>query len=354
LKNRSRLARSLLALLVVGCGANGTEPGAPPDSAVDEAYLADPGGPLPETMAELGLYPKPGDFARVHRRALPYEPAYPLWSNGSAKQRYLVLPDGATIDTSMSDGWTFPVGTLFLKTFSYPSAGDEGGELRPVETRAIRQGDDGWEYAVYLWDEAAESATLLDLKKVVPVPVVLDGASFEHEVPTKLQCRMCHESELGTVIGFRGIQLGAVPAAGGQSELARLASLGVFTDEPGSEPEHIQHDEPVTREVLGYLQGNCVHCHNGGEGSSTAFDLRHDVALENLVARDTEGEVLSGVRVVPGDPEASVVYLTLDRRTEEGEILPMPPVGVQRADAQALELFRGWIESLAPAEDQSG
>jgi hypothetical protein len=235
-----------------------------------------------------------------------------------------------------------------LKTFSYPVP-DASGTLRPVETRAIRLGEEGFEYAVYLWDEAAEDATLLDLKKSVEVEVEVDGEAFTHEVPSKLECRMCHESELGTVIGFRELQLGATPGDGRASELQRLAKLGVFASEPPSEPERIEHDDPATQSVLGYLQGNCVHCHSGGEGSSTAFDMRHDVALENLIGRETEGEVISGVRVVPGDPASSVVYLTLDRETEEGVVLPMPPVGVQRADVQALALFRDWIESL-PAE----
>jgi hypothetical protein len=349
--NPSRLVGPLVSVfVVVGCGAKGSDPEAPPEvEAVDASYLASPGGPLPETMAELGLYPKPGDLGRVHPRALPYEPAYPLWSNGSEKQRFLVLPDGAGVDASESDAWSFPLGTLFLKTFSYPPPGDASGKLRPLETRVIRSGEDGFEYAVYLWDEAGESASLIDLKNKTLVPVELDGEAFEHEVPSKLQCRMCHESKLGTIIGFREIQLGALPASGGETELEKLARRSVFTSELAAEPERIEHDDPLTLEVLGYLQGNCVHCHNGGEGSSTAFDMRHDVALENLISRDSEGELLSGIRVVPGDPEASLVYLTLDRRSEEGEILPMPPVGVQREDARALELFRSWIEAL-PAE----
>ncbi|HEY3494979.1 MAG TPA: hypothetical protein VGK73_09850, partial [Polyangiaceae bacterium] len=279
-----------------------------------------------------------------HPRALAYEPGYPLWSNGSDKRRYLVLPPGEIAESDEAGAFRFPVGTLFLKTFSYPAP--DGGE-RPIETRVLQNAEDGWQYAVYAWDESG-GASLIDLARSTKVEVELDGERFEHVVPSKLDCRKCHESGLGSVLGFREIQLGA--ARDGTNELARLHERGVFGAGASFDPERIEHADPVTEAVLGYLQGNCVHCHNGG-APPAAFDMQHGVALENLIGKDTQGELLSGVRVVPADPEASVVFLTLARRTDVDGILPMPPVGVQRTDASAVELFRGWIENLAPLEN---
>jgi hypothetical protein len=335
----------LASLLIGGCTSAAPSDRTPPPEQRELTFLDDPSGPLPETLAELGLYPDPLDLERAHPRALAYEPGYPLWSNGSHKRRYLVLPPGTSAESGEPGAFGFPVGTLFLKTFSYPAP--DGGAERPIETRVLSNGEDGWQYAVYLWDDAGGASTI-DLARSTKVEVELDGERFEHVVPSKLDCRKCHESGLGPVIGFREIQLGADRE--GTSELSRLAELGVFGDEASFEPERIEHEDPVALAVLGYLQGNCVHCHNGG-APPAAFDMRHDVAFENLIGKETQGELLSGTRVVPGDPESSVVYLTLGRRTEIEGILPMPPVGVQRTDTSAVDLFRGWIANLTPLEN---
>lgn len=340
----------LVSLLLGACAPTDTKGDARPASSVtppddrEPTFLDDPTGALPETIAELGLYPDPLDHARSHPRAIPYEPGYPLWSNGSRKARFLVLPPDTRVALGDEGAFRFPPGTLLLKTFSYPAPGSNGDETyRPVETRVLQNTEEGWLYAVYAWDEAGEQASLLDITRSTRVAVEIDGESFEHVVPSKLDCRKCHESGMGPVLGFRELQLGV--EADGASELTRLAERDVFEEPPNPEPERIEHDDPVTQDVLGYLQGNCVHCHNGGP-SPAAFDMRHAVALENLIGRDTQGELLSGVRIVPGDPESSVVFLTLARRTDVDGILPMPPVGVQRTDVNAVELFRGWIENL--------
>ena len=73
-------------------------------------------GPLPKRLSELGLYPEPQTRSTFHARAVYYEPRYPLWSNGSEKQRFVVLPRETSVDTA-SASWEFPVGTTFFKTF---------------------------------------------------------------------------------------------------------------------------------------------------------------------------------------------------------------------------------------------
>ena len=100
-------------------------------------------------------------------RAFYYEPKHPLWSNGLDKSRFMILPKGAKIDTSVRDAWTFPVGTLFVKTFSYR---DPGGKVIPIETRLIRRvADTGevfeqWTFDVYEWDAGATGAKLIDIQ----------------------------------------------------------------------------------------------------------------------------------------------------------------------------------------------
>jgi hypothetical protein len=323
------------------CGS--AEPAEKPAGARDPVYLDAPGGELPATMRELGLYTEPGRFEGVHPSAVAFRPSLELWSNGSTKRRYMVLPSGQTVNNAERGQWDFASGTLFFKTFFYPGS---TGELMPVETRVLRRTEQGYDYAVYAWDTEAADAERLALDRTVPVPVQVDGEAFEHVVPAKLDCRKCHESQAVSVIGFDELRLNVPLEPGLPTQLEALAARGLLRAPLPDEPETIQHPDELTASVLGYLHGNCAHCHNGGSGPSSAFDMRHQVALENLVNRETEGDALSGIRVVPGKPEQSALYLAFTRDESIPNIQPMPPVGVQRVDRAALDMLARFITSL--------
>jgi hypothetical protein len=322
-----------------GAGA-GSEAGA--GAGGSSSFLdGDLDGPLPTRLSELGLYPDPEVRSTFHARAVYYEPGYPLWSNGSAKQRFIALPRGASVDTS-SASWEFPVGTLFLKTFSYPDGSN--GE-RAIETRVLRRTDESYEFAVYRWNEEQTDADLLDGKKSIPVEVEIDGERFEHEIPSTLQCRSCHESQDARVIGFDALRLNHALEGATETQLVALSDRGVLSELPDEAPV-IEADDATTREALGYLQGNCVHCHNGSDGPASAFDLHYPVALENLIGVETTSELFGGLRVSPGDPEGSALYRGIAGDVEGGDAQPMPPVGVQRIDPDAVTLFYDWILAL--------
>lgn len=351
MSRRALAARVLLATAnacwLCACGG---EPSGPSGSAVFLDHLS---GELPESIAELGLYADPSERGQVHPRAERYSPAQPLWSSGSEKDRYIVVPEGAAVDSSDGQAWSFPVGTLLLKTFSYPDAEQPSG-LRVIETRVLRREAEEFSYAVYLWSEDGSSATLVDLSRSHAVPVELEGERFDHVVPTRLDCRKCHESQVVPVLGFDELGLNApldpVSSESASSEstptqLEALLQAGLLSQAPPSPAQAVTHDDPETARVLSYLEGNCTHCHNGGDRASAAFDLRHPVALANLIDQETQGKALSGVRVVSGQPDQSALWLALSRADIEG-IQPMPPVGVDRVDQAALELFESWIARL--------
>ena len=337
---------AILVAASFACGAHPGEP-APEAGALSERL----GAELPDTLAELGLFPDLAQLDRTDPSAIGYETAFPLWSNGSVKRRHLALPRGARIGTSDAAAWQFPIGTAFFKTFSYPDARALSGE-RPVETRVLRLGQGGYDYATYVWDESGESATLADPARPLRIAVELQGEHFEHVVPARLDCRKCHESQPASVLGFDELGLNHFPAGAAATELERLLEAQVLDGAPLA-PDHVDAPDALSREVLGYLEGNCTHCHNGGERASAAFDLRHPVAFEQLIDRETESEALSGLRVASGEPQASALYLALSRAAVDS-IQPMPPVGVERVDAQGLDLFRRWIEGLPSAAKESG
>jgi hypothetical protein len=114
-------------------------------------------------------------------------------------------------------------------------------------------------------------------------------------------------------------------------------------------PAQIVHADPRTRDVLGYLHGNCAHCHNASDNAMSKLDLDYRCALDNVIGKETEGSGQApGVRVVPGAPEQSILYLSMTAESDELEQQPMPPIGVQRRDATAIALIHDWIADLAP------
>jgi hypothetical protein len=324
---RGLLTVGLLTNLLIACG----------EPLSDSSLIDGPTAALPALLSETGLFPDMGDPSDAHARAIEYAPQYPLWSNGSQKLRHVVLPEGARIDAS-DDEWSFPEGTLFFKTFAFEDD-DASDGLRYVETRVLRRLDDGWEPAAYLWRDDRSDADLLEGRTATEVPVTYDGEEFLHGVPSKRQCRTCHESARVGVLGFTGLQLND------GEQLPRLRELDVFQADM-SEPDAIDSDDEW---LLGYVTGNCVHCHNGwADGANSSFRLDHEVFLDNTLDRETESSASGiGTRIVPGDAAQSVLYLAFTAQDNGTGVEEMPPLGVQLRDAEMAERLRQWIDGLA-------
>lgn len=91
------------------------------------------------------------------------------------------------------------------------------------------------------------------------------------------------------------------------------------------------------------FQAQCVACH--GSGGIAALDLATDPhgALVSVESSQFPG----AVRVVPGDPDASLLYLKMTGN--QGDLGgPMPPTGP--VDAATADLVRSWIAAGAPSD----
>jgi hypothetical protein len=82
--------------------------------------------------------------------------------------------------------------------------------------------------------------------------------------------------------------------------------------------------------VRGYLAANCAHCHNPS-GTCPVFDARIDTPLAQTGLCS---------RIVPGDPDASLLYQLVSSRPG------MPPIGTLQPDPQFVDLVRRWITQL--------
>ena len=173
--------------------------------------------------------------------------------------------------------------------------------------------------------------------------VSVDGTGLEHRVPSTLQCLQCHESGISPVLGFSELQLNSAAVERGD----QLASVADLLSEPPQQAAGVLEPKGRARQVVGYLQGNCAHCHNGGSGPSASFDLRAEVALKNTVGVPTQSSASApGIRIQPGKPLESVLYLAMSAQGSDDEAKIMPPVGVELADAAFIDELRLFIEEL--------
>lgn len=308
--------------------------------------------PLPAHLSETGLYVE-GSGTQVDPRNLSFSPQYPLWSDGAVKRRWIYLPPGTAIDASRPDAWEFPRGTRLWKEFA-----QEGR----VETRFIERLPDGaWRYATYIWNDQGTDATLAPANGAV----VRGG----YVVPAEFDCRACHEGAAAPVLGFSALQLSSdrdplAPHADPRTDvdLQVLIARGLLKNLPPalvSTPPRIEASSRVERAALGYLHGNCAHCHNDN-GSPVPVDL----TLAQSVASGRAGAervlrsmIDAGGRfrphgasaaarlVTPGNPETSVLIGRVRSRNPQTQ---MPPIGTRLIDTEALALLERWIAQKSP------
>lgn len=346
---RSLLPMRALALALIGPLLAGASPEAPL---------------VPQFLEETGLYADVGRLV-VDPRHLAFTPQYPLWTDGASKRRWIALPAGTVIDGSDPNNWIFPVGTRLWKEFSF------GGQR--IETRYLERQADGWRYGVYAWSADGRSAALVPDGRRRAYPLAGGRA---HRIPSLGDCKACHEGGRGPVLGFSALQLSPdrdpnAPHAEAVSgaDLAMLIDTGLLIGLPASlreAPPRIATTSATERATLGYLHGNCGHCHNArgalrnlGLVLSHTVGTREQAAISSTVAHPVRnpapGQSADALmRIEPQHPERSAL---LQRMASRYGALQMPPLGTEIVDAAAVALIRRWIADttpLHPSEQQKG
>jgi hypothetical protein len=275
--SNGRLFRS--AALLVALAAS-----RPASTAVD--------APLAANLRETGLF-EAGSIEKVRAGNTPFTPQFPLWTDGQSKRRWIYLPPGTAIDKSDPDRWEFPRGTRVWKEFS--AAGR-------VETRLIeRLADGSWRFASYAWNPEGTEATLAPAEGIPA-----------KGIPSRRDCLACHEGAPAPILGYSAVQLDG-----------RIAA-----------------STPHERAALGYLHGNCGHCHNASALGATGLYLAQSAASPARSA---------------GAARASVAALApevLRRVRSANPYVRMPPLGVTVTDAHGLEAVEHWIRELQPSQEK--
>jgi hypothetical protein len=323
---RPAILPALVAALGLAALALGSRP-----TVLAPASAAEASSALPERLADTGLY---ADFAarRIAPDVLPFEPRYPLWTDGALKRRWIALPAGSAIDASDVDAWDFPVGTRLWKEFAFE---------RPIETRYMeRLADGSWRFATYLWSVDGGDAVLAPERGARGVTESSPGVPYD--VPGRADCLACHGGREERVLGFGALQL-----AERLDELVGRGLVENLAPRHLEQPPRIAARSEVERAALGWLHGNCGSCHNAhGPLARLGLELDQPLgrparALETLIgARSHTRTAKFPLRIVPGDPAASDL---LAHVASADPLTRMPPLGTRAPDREAVELLTRWI-----------
>lgn len=324
--------RSLLlgGVLAVGTSCSSTDAEAPIECGPET-------GQAPEHLACTGLY---ADFqARtIAKTARPYAPGTSFWSDGFEKFRWIELPEGKSIDTTVADDWSFPVGTKVWKEFRLVQ--------QPIETRLLWKVADGrWVEAAYVWSEDGKSATRGEGR-------VLKVAGDAYQIPAVEKCRECHDGKKDALLGFEAISL-AQPNTQGVT-LATLVAENRLSVPPAKTAITVDPG-------LAVLHVNCgVSCHNSLAGPRRKDStLRLRIGVDEAAGKPVDAwelyQTTVGVtstlpawrgapRVSPGAPEKSVLLTAMTGPRGSGQ---MPPE-TRQVDFVGAKAVETWIRSLPP------
>lgn len=260
---------------------------------------------------------------------VPYDIVAPLWSDGSAKQRYMAVPDGLKASFNDEDHLELPVGSVTVKVFELQG--------RPVETRLyMRESLTRWRGYTYEWRDDGSDAELLETGKEKQI------GSQTWIYPSRAQCEMCHSNTANITLGLSYIQLAR------KDQIAALEKAGILTikSTPRITPlvDASDLNEPIDARARSYLHGNCAYCHQPQGGGLGGFDLRIErdfagLGICNKTPLFDVFPVTDGKIYKPGVPSESLLLL----RMKDAGDFHMPPQVSLKVDPDGVNLIEKWI-----------
>lgn len=315
-------------------------------------------GALPRLLSQTGAFKDVRKLAPSDA-LIPYDIVVPFWSDGAEKARWVSVPSGATIKYSPTGEWSFPPGTVFVKTFTFVTNEQDPNSLCRLETRLLVCDADGGVYgAVYKWRDDNSDADLLEtnLTETISIQTATGARTQPWYYPSRADCLTCHTANAGHVLGVKARQLNrdfTYPSGATENELLAWSRLGLLDTNVNESslkqiPTLARLDDPsrsLTDRARSYLDANCANCHRPN-GTVAGFDARYDTppARQHLIDWPVLiDEGIDEARIIaPNDTWRSILYL----RASTTEAFKMPPLARNTVDVHGMALLRQWIESL--------
>lgn len=325
-------------------------------------------GPLPAQISQTGIFSNTPAMT-VKAALIPYNVNAPLWSDNATKTRYFAVPNSGApytpdeqITFTTNGQWTFPVGSVFVKTFELVTNEATPAQKRRLETRLFVCDTNGGAYGVtYKWRTDNSDADLILVGQNENINVTTAGGvqSQVWYYPSPSDCLQCHTPAANYVLGLNTRQFNGnctYPAtAQTDNQLRTLNRVGLFN--PAFNETNIAtytHLSSLTNlsisldeRARSYLDANCSHCHRPG-GAGITMDARYDTPFTNqniLNALLSKGDLgADNARVVVAkDIWRSVLY---GRMNSTDTSVKMPPLARNLIDTNAVKVMGDWINSL--------
>jgi uncharacterized repeat protein (TIGR03806 family) len=269
------------------------------------------------------------------------------------------VPKGKIAAYQKNSVFSFPVGSVLIKTFSYEPINNQRSERHLIETRLLIRKDSGWDALTYVWDEEGQEASLALAGKTVKANYISnDGRELDirYRVPNKNQCKECHlENESIVPIGPkpRNLNRDYNYLEGTTNQLEKWMSVKFIDSYPekiNSVVDFMDSSKPINDRARAYLDINCGHCH-APEGSASNSGLY----LHLLETREKQlgvykGPVATGrgsggldYSIVPRHPDESIL---LYRMISDAPDIMMPESGRSVMHKEAVDIIYQWIEEM--------
>jgi len=324
-------------------------------------------GSLPTLLSATGVFTNTPGMLPTNG-LIPYAPNTPLWSDGALKTRYLSIPgNGGTITPNEqiafapTGSWTFPAGTVFVKTFELNTDTTNPNVRHRLETRLLVRDINGAVYGVtYKWRPDNSDADLLTSSLLENIAITnATGISTQTwYYPSPSDCLQCHTPAANYVLGVNSRQLNGnlTYAATGvtDNQLRTLNRLGILN--PAFDENNITNFEKlsaltnltatVQERARSYLDANCAQCHRPG-GKGITFDARYDTPLASANITNFPAAFNLGYDnaciIKAKDIWRSMIY---ERMNTTSATIRMPPLARSVIDTNAVQVMSDWINSL--------
>jgi uncharacterized repeat protein (TIGR03806 family) len=344
-----------------------------PGGTIQKLVLSGASEEPPHLLSQTGFFTNLATLEAISA-AIPYSVAAPLWSDASAKKRWIVLPNDGTHNTPAEDivfnedePWLFPAGTVMVKHFEISTHENDPSKMKRLETRFLVCTVGGGKYGVtYRWNSEGTDAVLLTTGQREDFNVTLQNGSTvtrRWDYPSRADCMQCHNAASGQALGLRTSPLNKdyfyQSTGRTANQLATFNALGMFDRTlTSTELENFIESRgiddaaaPVEHRVRSYLDMNCAHCHRPN-GTVNFFDLRIETPLnlQGFVDETIKGEFDIGPNdryLKPGDPSLSALHVRL---MNAGNGIAMPPLAKALVDSAAVNLLEQYITNLKPTE----
>jgi uncharacterized repeat protein (TIGR03806 family) len=347
----------LVIIVPFGCSSPKTETIVVQPEEIVQVDLSAVG--LPK-LSDYGFFKNPINKLIPTDSLFPYSLNASLFSDYAFKKRFIKIPKGKRATFNATEVLEFPIGSILIKNFYYPSDFSKPEEhWRILETRLLIREIEAWKAITYIWNDEQTEAFLDVAGKGVKVNWMhSDGEkrSVNYAIPNMNQCMSCHALDGKTMpIGPTARQLNKLGEGGSMNQLSKMKRLGLIEGLPEvstikSLADYNDKKINVNERARAWLEVNCGHCHRP-EGPAKTSGLHLMASISNPMALGVgKAPVAAGkgsggllYDIVPGKPEQSIFVFRISS-TDPGTM--MPELGRSVVDQEGLALIREWIREM--------